>query len=111
MTWLRRSPRFPRRTRRQERLSERDRTGEDQISLTDRDCRALAAHTHVAVGYNVQVAVDAKHKLMGRRHRPADRNGGAEIVGLERIGVPPDHSYFKIEQIGGYSGVPTSQRG
>ncbi len=24
----------------------------------------MAAHTHVAVGYNVQVAVDAKHKLI-----------------------------------------------
>ena len=24
----------------------------------------MAAHTHVAVGYNVQVAVDVKHKLI-----------------------------------------------
>jgi hypothetical protein len=24
----------------------------------------MAAHTHVAVGYNVQIAVDAKHKLI-----------------------------------------------
>ena len=39
-------------------------TGEDQISLTDPDSRAMAAHTRVAVGYNVQVAVDAKHKLI-----------------------------------------------
>ena len=35
-----------------------------QISLTDPDSRAMAAHTPVAVGYNVQVAVDAKHKLI-----------------------------------------------
>ena len=45
-------------------LAELDRTGESQISLTDPDSRARAAHTHVAVGYNVQVAVDAKHKLI-----------------------------------------------
>ena len=45
-------------------LAELERTGEDQISLTDPDSRAMAAHTHVAVGYNVQVAVDAKHKLI-----------------------------------------------
>jgi hypothetical protein len=45
-------------------LAELDRTGEDQISLTDPDSRAMAAHTRVAVGYNVQVAVDAKHKLI-----------------------------------------------
>ena len=45
-------------------LAELDRTGEDQISLTDPDSRAMAAHTHVAVGYNAQIAVDAKHKLI-----------------------------------------------
>src|ERR1700712_1784641 len=46
-----------RRTRCQDMLAQLDRTGEDQISLTDPDSRAMAAHTHVAVGYNVQVAV------------------------------------------------------
>ena len=45
-------------------LAELERTGEDQISLTDPDSRAMAAHTHVAVGYNVQVAVDTKNKLI-----------------------------------------------
>ena len=45
-------------------LKQLERTGEDQISLTDPDSRAMAAHTRVAVGYNVQVAVDAKHKLI-----------------------------------------------
>ena len=35
-----------------------------QMSLTDPDSRAMAAHTKVAVGYNVQVAVDAKHKMI-----------------------------------------------
>src|SRR5689334_16783896 len=47
-----------RRTRCQEMLAELERTGEDQISLSDPDSRAMAAHTHVAVGYNVQ------HKLI-----------------------------------------------
>ena len=45
-------------------LKQLERTGEDQISLTDPDSRAMAAHTRVAVGYNVQVAVDAKNKLI-----------------------------------------------
>src|SRR5512133_2017512 len=53
-----------RRERHKEMLAELDQTGESQISLTDPDSRAMAAHTHVAVGYNVQVAVDAKHKLV-----------------------------------------------
>ena len=51
-------------TVRQEMLAELDRTGEDRISLTDPDSRAMAAYTHVGVGYNVQVAVDARHKLI-----------------------------------------------
>ncbi|MBV8935446.1 MAG: transposase [Alphaproteobacteria bacterium] len=50
-------------------LAELDRTGENQISLTDPDSPAMAAHTHVAVGYNVQVAVDTKHKLAIARAR------------------------------------------
>src|SRR5271157_1652949 len=45
-------------------LAHLEQTGEDQISLTDPDSRAMAAHTRVAVGYNVQVAVDTKHKLI-----------------------------------------------
>src|SRR6202012_273336 len=51
-----------RRARCKEMLSHLDKTGEDQISLTDPVSRAMAAHTHVAVGYNAQVAVDTKHK-------------------------------------------------
>jgi hypothetical protein len=43
-------------------LAQLERTGEDQISLTDPDSRAMAAHTKVGVGYNIQVPVDAKNK-------------------------------------------------
>ena len=28
----------------------------------------MAAHTHVAIGYDVQIAVDAKHKLIVEQH-------------------------------------------
>ena len=46
-------------------LAQLDRIGEDQISLTDPNSRAMAAaRTRVAVGYNAQVAVDAKNKLI-----------------------------------------------
>jgi hypothetical protein len=48
----------------QARLEQLERTGEGQISLADPDSRTMAAHTRVAVGYNAQVAVDAKHKLI-----------------------------------------------
>src|ERR1700754_1587965 len=98
-----------RRERCQAMLAELDRTGEDQISLTDPDSRAMAAHTHVAVGYNVQVAVDTKHKLiveqqvtnqvvdMGLLTETAEP--AKEVLGVEKIAVVADRGYFKIEDI------------
>jgi transposase len=53
-----------RRTRCKAMLAQLNRTGKDQISLTNPDSRAMATHTRVAVGYNVQIAVDVKHKLI-----------------------------------------------
>ena len=90
-------------------LAELDRTGEDQISLTDADSRAMAAHTRVAVGYNAQLAVDAKHKLiveqqvtnqvldMGQLTQTAIL--AKEVLGVETIAVVADRGYFKIEDI------------
>ena len=45
-------------------LAQLERTDEAQISLTDPDSRAMATPTKVGVGYNVQVAVDAKNRLI-----------------------------------------------
>ena len=116
-----------RRTRCQEMLAELDRTGEDQISLTDPDSRAMAGHTRVAVGYNVQIAVDTKHKLiveqqvtnqvvdMGLLTQTAEP--AKEVLGVEQIAVVADRGYFKIEDIeacenaGMQPYVPRPQRG
>ena len=116
-----------RRTRCKEMLAELNRTGEDQISLTDPDSRAMAAHTRVAVGYNVQVAVDAKHKLiveqqvtnqvvdMGLLKQTAEP--AKEVLGVETIDATADKGYFKIEDIeacekaGIVPYVPRPQRG
>jgi hypothetical protein len=69
----------------------------------------MAAHTHVAVGYNAQIAVDAKHKLiveqqvtnqvvdMGLLAQSAEP--AKEVRGVERIAVVADRGYFKIEDI------------
>ena len=90
-------------------LAQLDRTGEDQISLTDPDSRAMAAHTKVGVGYNVQVAVDAKNKLiveqavtnqvvdMGLLTQTAEP--AREVLGVKTIDVVADRGYFKIEDI------------
>jgi hypothetical protein len=108
-------------------LAELERTGEDQISLTDPDSRAMAAHTHVAVGYNVQVAVDTRHKLiveqqvtnqvvdMGMLTRTAEP--AKEVLGVATIAVVADRGYFKIEDIEACENagiepyVPRPQRG
>ncbi len=39
-------------------------SGATQISLTDPDCRSMPVSQGTEVGYNVQTAVDAKHKLI-----------------------------------------------
>jgi transposase len=116
-----------RRTRCEEMLAHLEKTGEDQISLTDPDSRAMAAHTHVAVGYNVQVAVDVKHKLiveqqvtnqvvdMGMLTQTAEPAKG--VLGVETVDVVADKGYFKLEDIeacekaGMVPYVPRPQRG
>jgi transposase len=40
------------RERHKDMLAELNRTAESQVPLTDPDSRAMAAHTHIAVGYN-----------------------------------------------------------
>ncbi len=115
------------RDRYQAMLAQLDRTGEDQISLTDPDSRAMAAHTKVGVGYNIQVAVDAKNKLiveqavtnqvvdMGLLTQTAEP--AREVLGVETIDVVADRGYFKIEDIeacektGCVPHVPKPQRG
>ena len=104
-----------------------DQTGEDQISLTDPDSRAMAAMAKVGVGYDIQLAVDVKHKLiveqavnnqvldMGLLHQTAEP--ARAILGVEVIDVVADKGYFKFEDIeacdkaGLVPHVPKPQRG
>jgi transposase len=108
-------------------LKDLERTGEDQISLTDPDSRAMAAHTRVAVGYNVQVAVDAKNKMiveqqvtnqvvdMGLLQETAEP--ARQVLDVETIDVVADKGYFRTEDIaacekaGLTPHVPKPQRG
>ena len=108
-------------------LAQLGRTGEHQISLTDPDSRAMAAHTKVGVGYNIQVAVDAKNKLiveqavtnqvvdMGLLTQTAEP--ARQVLGVETIDVVADRGYFKAEdveaceKVGCIPHVPRPQRG
>jgi transposase len=108
-------------------LAELERTGADQISLTDPDSRAMAAHTHVGVGYNAQIAVDAKHNLIVEQQvtnqvldlglLTPTAEPAKQVLGVETIAVVADRGYFKIEDIeacekaGMDPYVPRPQRG
>jgi transposase len=90
-------------------LAELDRTGESQISLTDPDSRAMAAHTKVGVGYNIQVAVDTKNKMIVEQEvtnqvvdmglLQATAEPARAILEVERIDVVADKGYFRTEDI------------
>jgi transposase len=98
-----------RRARHKVMLDELNRLGESQISLTDPDSRAMAGHTGIAVGYNVQIAVDTKHKLIVEQqvsNQVVDMGLLTEtaapaksILGVEQIDVVADRGYFKIEDL------------
>jgi transposase len=108
-------------------LTDLERSGESQISLTDPDSRAMAAHTKVAVGYNIQVAVDSKNKVivdqevtnqvidMGLLTQTAEP--ARAILEVATIDVVADRGTFKIEDLaacekaGMTPYVPKPQRG
>jgi transposase len=108
-------------------LAELEASGESQISLTDPDARGMATHPKVGVGYNAQVAVDAKHKLIVEQHVTnvgsdlgllAQTAGAAkELLGVGQIDVVADMGYYKgediavCEQIGVTPYVARPQRG
>ena len=108
-------------------LSALEKSGESQVSLTDPDSRAMAAHTKVGVGYNVQIAVDAKHKMiveqavtndvldMGLLQQTAEParadSGGREDRCRRRQGLFQDRGHRCLREAGLTPHVPRPQRG
>ena len=84
-------------------------SGEDQISLTDPDARAMHSSSRIGVGYNIQIAVDTKHKLIAEQqvhNKVSDlgllaetANAARENLGVDHIDVVADRGYYKIEDI------------
>lgn len=84
-------------------------TGKDQISTTDTDAQAVVLQRGITVvGYNVQGAVDAKHKLITHFDTGSvnDTNALAavaietkEILQVEKMDVLADKGYHTGEQI------------
>jgi len=102
-------------------------SGEDQISLTDPDARAMHSSSRVGVGYNIQIAVDTRHKLIAEQqvHNKVSDLGlltataaaARETLEVAQIDAVADRGYFKIEDIeaceaaGIVPYVPKPQRG
>lgn len=82
-----------------------------QISLTDPDARSMATSGRGTgiVGYNVQVAVDAKHHLIvahevtnlghDRAHLSSMAQQASQATGKESLTALADRGYFESEQI------------
>jgi transposase len=85
-------------------LDRLDQSGETQLSRTDPDARLLAKSGQTVAGYNVQIAVDDKHKLIvasevvndgndaGQLHAMA--KAAKEAVGAEKIEALADAGYY-----------------
>ena len=98
-----------RRARLEQHRAELEASGEDQISLTDPDARAMHSSSRIGVGYNIQIAVDTKHKLIAEQqvhNKVSDlglltetANAARENLGVDQIDVVADRGYYKIEDI------------
>jgi transposase len=84
-------------------------SGEKQISLTDPDARLMKGRQGHHVSYNVQIAVDSKHKLVADfavTNEGNDVNCLAELaqgaqreLGAEQLKVCADRGYYNTAQI------------
>jgi transposase len=95
-----------RRERYQEYQKELSETGRTEISLTDPDSRG---QKKVGVGYNVQIAVDAKHDLIVEPEVMQDQNDLAQLhpmavaakteLAVEKLQVVADTGYHEAGQL------------
>ena len=86
-------------------------SGENQISLTDPDARAMTSLSHSAytVGYNVQSAVDTKHHLIvahevtnvgiDKGQLSSMAEGARDALDADSIEVLADRGYYNSEEI------------
>jgi len=90
-------------------LARLEASGDGQLSRTDPDARLLVKRGQTVAGYNVQIAVDAKHKLIvagavendgndtGQLHALA--SAAKQALGSETLQAVADAGYFNGETI------------
>lgn len=84
-------------------------SGEKQVSLTDKDSRAMVNNQRIEVCYNVQIAVDDKHKLIVEYEVTNEVNDenqlskmskrAKEVLGVEKVKVSTDKGYYNSVEI------------
>ena len=92
------------RAQRAEELKQLEASGESQLSHTDADARLLAKNGQTVAGYNVQIAVDDRHKLIvasevinegndsGQLYRMA--KAAQQVLGSEALSALADVGYY-----------------
>ena len=90
-------------------LARLDQSGQTQLATTDADARLLSKSGQRVAGYNVQIAVDAKHKLIVSSEVVNDGNDSGqlhpmalaakEVLGGETLQVLADSGYYNGTQL------------
>jgi transposase len=93
-------------------LAQLDESGQTQLSRTDKDARLLSKRGHSVAGYNVQIAVDDKHKLIvasevvndgndtGQLHKMA--KAAKDELGVETLTALADTGYYNSNALKDY---------
>jgi hypothetical protein len=84
-------------------------SGDGQLSRTDPDARLLAKHGQIVAGYNVQIAVDDKHKLIVASEVVNDGNDTGQLhamaaaakqaLGVAALTAVADTGYYNGEAL------------
>src|SRR5205823_10592685 len=90
-------------------LGQLEASGETQLSRTDADARLLSKPGQVVAGYNVQIAVDDKHKLIVASEVVNDGNDTGQLhamaaaaklaLGAETLRAVADVGYYNGETL------------
>ena len=90
-------------------LAKLEESGETQLSRTDADARLLSKRGQVVAGYNVQIAVDDKHKLIAASEVVNDGNDSGQLhamamaakeaLGVETLKAAADVGYYNGETL------------
>ena len=98
-----------RQKKQQERQQKLKQSGETQLSEVDEDARLLSKSGQVVAGYNVQIAVDEKHKLLLVCEVTHDSNDYQQlapiakkakaVLGSQKLEVLADSGYFSGPQL------------